>query len=173
MKKLQCKLWLAFLIALVLGVLLHFLYGWLPNPLTSLISPVCESLWEHLKILYFPLLLSALILTKGSPSARTARLLSLLLACGLMLGAAWLYHIPFRGESLVFDIALYVAAMALGFVLPRVLWPLGEWPGVTAVVYFLTILLGVMLVWFTFFPPEGVLFADLSGAVRTFLTIPV
>ena len=30
-----------------------------------------------------------------------------------------------------------------------------------------------MLVWFTFFPPEGVLFADLSGAVRTFLTIPV
>ena len=37
----------------------------------------------------------------------------------------------------------------------------------------LTALLGGLIVWFTFFPPETALFADLGGAVRTFLTIPV
>ena len=37
----------------------------------------------------------------------------------------------------------------------------------------LTALLGALIVWFTFFPPMTALFADLSGAVRTFLTIPV
>ena len=34
-------------------------------------------------------------------------------------------------------------------------------------------LLGALIVWFTFSPPQSALFADLSGAVRTFLTIPV
>ena len=38
---------------------------------------------------------------------------------------------------------------------------------------FLAALLGALIVWFTFFPPMTALFADLSGAVRTFLTIPV
>ena len=45
--------------ALGLGVLLHFLFHWLPSPITALISPVRESLWEHLKILLLPLLLAA------------------------------------------------------------------------------------------------------------------
>ena len=37
----------------------------------------------------------------------------------------------------------------------------------------ITSLLGGLIVWFTFFPPDTALFADLSDAVRTFLTIPV
>lgn len=32
--------------------LLHFLYEWLPNPLFSAISPVNESIWEHMKLIF-------------------------------------------------------------------------------------------------------------------------
>jgi hypothetical protein len=44
---------------------------------------------------------------------------------------------------------------------------------VTAGAAALTVALGALLVWFTFAPPDAVLFADLSGGVRTFLTLPV
>lgn len=173
MKKMSAKPWIVFFVALGLGVLLHFLYDWFPNPATALISPARESLWEHIKILYFPLLLSALILGRGAPALRSARLLAIPVVCGLMLGLAWLYHIPLRGEAMIFDLILYAAMMALGFLLPRWLWPLGDWPGVTRAAVGLVLLLGVLIVWFTFSPPDSILFADLSEGVRTFLTIPV
>ena len=44
----------------VCGTLLHFVYGWTgENKAAALISPVNESTWEHLKLLFFPALLSA------------------------------------------------------------------------------------------------------------------
>lgn len=173
MKKITLHTALVFLLAVILGFLLHYLYGWLPNPITALISPVRESLWEHQKILFFPLLLSALWLARGDRGALAVRLLSLLAVCGMMLGIGYVYHVVFREESIVFDIGLYLVLMALGFLLPRALWPFGEWPGVGRAAGVLSLLLAALLVWFTFFPPDTVLFADLSGGVRTFLTIPV
>lgn len=162
-----------FLLAAVLGVLLHGLYGWLPSPLTAVIAPVRESLWEHLKILYVPLLLSALWLAKGDMGALTARLAALEAVCALMLGIGYLYHVVFRADGAAFDIGLYFVLMALGFLLPRLSWPLGEGRTAPAAVLGLAVLLGAFMVYFTFYPPDGVLFADLSGGVRTWLTIPV
>ena len=117
---------------------------------------------------------AALLLGRGGKGAgRTPWLLSLLAVCAILVGAGWLYHIVLRGESLYVDLALYFLLLAVGFLLPRVLWPLCEWPGTDKAALLLTALLGALIVWFTFFPPDTALFADLSGAVRTFLTIPV
>lgn len=174
MEKSTKKLLFAYLAAAGLGVLLHFLYRWLPNPLLALVSPVRESVWEHVKLLYFPLLGAALLLGRGGKGiSRAPWLLSAVLVCAAMLGAGWLYHIVLRGESLYADLALYFVLLAVGFLLPRLLWPLCEWPGTDQAAVFLAALLGALIVWFTFFPPDAALFADLSGAVRTFLTIPV
>ena len=139
------------------GVLLHFLYSWLPSPALALISPVRESVWEHGKLLYFPLLAVSLLVGRGGGgTGRTPWLLSTAAVFAAMQGAGYLYHVTLRGESLPVDLALYFALLGVGFLLPRALWPLGA-----------------LIVWFTFFPPDTALFADLSGAVRTFLTIPV
>ena len=43
MEKSTKKLILYYLIAAGLGVLLHFLYQWFPNPVLALISPVRET----------------------------------------------------------------------------------------------------------------------------------
>lgn len=173
MKKLTAKPWIVFFGALALGVLLHFLYDWFPNPVTALLSPVRESIWEHLKILYLPLLLAALILGRGAPALRSVRLLVIPIVCALMLGLGWLYHVVLRGEGMAFDLILYAALMLFGFLLPRWLWLLGDWPGTTRLAAGLLVLLGGLMVWFTFAPPDRVLFADLSEGVRTFLTIPI
>lgn len=174
MEKSTKKLILYYLIAAGAGVLLHFLFQWFPNPVLALISPVRESIWEHVKLLFFPLLAVSLLQGRGgNAAARTPWLLSTLAVCLAMLGAGYLYHIPLRGESMYVDLTLYFVLMAVGFLLPRVLWPLCEWPGTDKAAVVFTILLGGLIVWFTFFPPSAALFADLSNTLRTFLTIPV
>lgn len=174
MEKSTKKTILYYLTAAALGILLHFLFTWFPNPVTALVSPVRESVWEHVKLLYFPLLAVSLLMGRGGGgAARTPWLLSTLAVCAAMVGAGYLYHIALRGESLYVDLALYFVLLGVGFLLPGVLWPLCEWPGTDKAAVALTALLGALMVWFTFFPPEAALFADLSEAVRTFLTIPV
>lgn len=174
MEKITKKLIVYYLIAAASGILLHFLFQWFPNPVLALVSPVRESVWEHLKLLYFPLLGAALLLNRGGRgTGRTPWLLGIAVVCAIMLGVGYLYHVSLRGESLAVDLVLYFALLALGFLLPRALWPLCEWPGTDKAAVALAALLGALIVWFTFFPPDAALFADLSGAVRTFLTIPV
>lgn len=174
MRVITKKLILVFTGVLILGFVLHFLYEWMPNPLFALVSPIQESLWEHVKIVYWPLLLAgALVTGRGAGAARAPWLLSAVVSSLAMLTAAYVYHILLLGESLVFDIGLYVVMIAVGFLLPRLFWPLADRPTCRWLVGLLACVLAALVVWFTFYPPEHILFADLSQAVRTFLTIPV
>ena len=127
MPKLSKRLLLAFAVTVVAGTCLHFLYDLLPNPVTALFSPVRESLWEHVKILFWPYLAAFLLLTRGGePGTRTPWMLTAPLLCGAMLVLGWLYHIVLGGEAMWVDVALYVVLMAAGFVLPGVLHRTGS-----------------------------------------------
>lgn len=47
---------------LILGTILHFTYNWSnENSLVGAFSAVNESTWEHLKLLFFPMLLTTII----------------------------------------------------------------------------------------------------------------
>ena len=174
MEKSTKKLLFCYLAAAALGVLLHFLFEWFPHPVTALISPVRESIWEHVKLIYFPLLAASLYMGRGGNGlGRAPWLLSMIVACVVMLCVGYVYHIILRGEAVLVDLILYLFTLALGFLLPKTLWPLCGRPGVEKAAWALTALLGALIVWFTFFPPHTALFADLEDAVRTFLTIPV
>ena len=50
-----------FTLTSVLGTLLHFLYEWTKSPLVAPFSGVNESTWEHMKLLFWPMLLFAVI----------------------------------------------------------------------------------------------------------------
>lgn len=46
----------------VLGTLMHFFYHWSgENPVLALIVPVNESTWEHMKMLFFPMLIYCIL----------------------------------------------------------------------------------------------------------------
>lgn len=69
------RFWLAFGIAVLAGTGLHFLYDVCPAPLVGLFAPVNESVWEHLKLFFWPTLAAAFVLTqekRGSGSGRGA-----------------------------------------------------------------------------------------------------
>lgn len=52
----------SFIITSVLGVLLHFAYNFFNNNIiVGLFTPINESTWEHLKLLYFPMLLCMIV----------------------------------------------------------------------------------------------------------------
>lgn len=54
-------LWNAIFIS-ALGTLLHFTYDWSgQNPIVGAFSSVNESTWEHLKLLFFPMLISVIL----------------------------------------------------------------------------------------------------------------
>lgn len=100
MEKSTKKLILYYLIAAATGVLLHFLFHWFPNPVAALVAPVRESVWEHVKLLYFPLLAVSLSMGQGGKAAsRTPWLLSILVVCAALLGTGYLYHIILRGRA--------------------------------------------------------------------------
>lgn len=51
-----------FIFVVVFGSLLHFVYRWSGNnPIVGIISPVNESTWEHLKLLFVPMLLFSIV----------------------------------------------------------------------------------------------------------------
>lgn len=45
----------------VAGTVLHFLYDWTGNTVIALFSGVNESTWEHMKLLFFPMFLFAIV----------------------------------------------------------------------------------------------------------------
>ena len=48
-------------IIFILCIFLHYLYDKIPNTLTSIISPVNESIWEHMKLIYTSFIIYGMI----------------------------------------------------------------------------------------------------------------
>ena len=170
MSRLSKSALLLFVVATLAGACLHFVYALFPNAVTACFSPVQESLWEHLKLLYWPYLAACLLLARNEGwDTLRVRALTLLLCCAAALAAGWLYHIILGGEALFFDVALYVLTMAAAFLLPGLLrqFPLarrGLW-------LLLAVALGAAILLFTFLPPSGPHFLDLT-AVNTWHVLP-
>ena len=45
----------------LLSFLSHFVYDWFPNNIFALFFPVNESIWEHMKIIYYCLLMGSIL----------------------------------------------------------------------------------------------------------------
>lgn len=152
------KLWfLIFLLTAGVGTGLHFLYDLLPSPITAVFAPVNESVWEHLKLLYWPMLLAGVLLSGNAPDQKKlwSGVLGAILAMPVWLnGIYYLLKSGFGLEALWIDLILYYGTLLAGFVfigrirkrqLPR--WALPALIGFVSV-------FGVLLVYFTTFPPE-------------------
>lgn len=114
---------LGILWTLVLGTLSHFFYQWShENMLVGLFSPVNESVWEHLKLLFFPALTYMFIeqkaMGKVMPGLFGKNLLGLF--AGLLVMPLLFYgYTAFSGKSILWvDIGIFCVCVSLTFLLP-------------------------------------------------------
>jgi len=154
-----------FLFTAAVGTLLHFLYDWTgQNPFFALISAVNESTWEHMKLLYVPLLLFAVIqgrfLTRNYPSFWCAKLWSTLAG----LSAIPLIYYTYTGVLGVsadwFNITIFYIAAAVAFLLDTHLLKHGLSCRHPKLAVAVLLGIGVLFVVLTFWPPTIPLFRD-------------
>ena len=108
---------LLFVLATLAGVALHFLYDVCPNPLTAILAPIDESIWEHGKLLLWPSVLAAALLSRlfGKTARRFAAI-----TFGLVILVVWgyVYNTLLGGIWDAINILSYVAEMGFVFWLP-------------------------------------------------------
>ena len=156
-----------FLVALVAslaGTALHFLYDVLPSPLTALIAPVNESVWEHLKLLFWPTVVGAAVLAgrRRNKQRHWSSFFVALLGAPTFLLLCFYVLKAFGIESVALDIILYYISMAFGFTLAFFLYKKSRAEHYGGFALMLVILYGACLILFTFAAPDLPIFREMS-----------
>ncbi|HDP77704.1 MAG TPA: hypothetical protein ENN47_05890 [Mesotoga infera] len=149
-----------------LGALLHMVYEWSNgNIIVGALTPVNESIWEHLKMIFLPgvflLVLEALLFKEiRIPSLILGKTLGIYIMCGTILGGFYFYTL-FIHHVLIIDILLMAAAVALG---QLVSYHVSSRVEISRIMILLPlvmlVVLGVVFVIFTFIPPHWEPFKD-------------
>jgi len=158
-----------FFVISLLGALLHFTFelsgDWLP---LAAISAVNESVWEHLKIGFWPALVYAIIeypyLNKQTSNfifAKTMGILAIPLSIAMLF---YTYSGVFGEEVFLADILIFFAAVAIGQYISYRLLIKGATPRALDIVGLtLVITLAFMFAFYTYYPPQLPIFQDPMG----------
>lgn len=162
-KRLLLHTALGVLFVSVLGTLSHFLYEWTGRgALVGLFTPVNESIWEHIKLLFFPMALYSFFMSrrlkKDFPCAGSA------LCAGILYGSLLIPVLYYTYTGILgvhyaaVDIAIFLVSVLASFVRSYRLSVSCHTLGFR---YFFLALNGILaiLFWvFTFYPPNIPLF---------------
>lgn len=154
-----------FAVTTLFGTLLHFLYDWTNhNILSALFSAVNESTWEHMKLLFFPMFIFALIQSRFFKDRKNFWCVKLTgIAAGLILIPVlfYTYNGAFGESPDWVNIAIFFISAAAVFILETLLLKADRLQCKSPWIAFAVIcLLGVMFVVFTFATPNIPLFQD-------------
>ena len=156
-----------FLVTGVLGPLLHFVYRWSgESPVAAAFAPVNESVWEHMKLLFFPLFLAALAeLTVLTPRYRNLLAVKLVsIAAGVLLVPVLYYtYTGVWGRScMAADIAVFYLCAAAAQLLSCRLLERGclDGGGKQVAGLFGLWAMAFAFIWFTAHPPALGIFQD-------------
>ena len=156
---------LGFAVTALGGTLLHFLYEWLGDAVwIAPLSGVNESTWEHMKLLYFPMLIYALIQSRFFPDRKDFWCVKLVgVAVGLLLIPVLFYTVngAFGKSPDWINIAIFFVAAAVAYLVETYLYnnALLKCPHPRLAI-FVIVLVGISFVVFTFITPQIPLFRD-------------
>ena len=149
---------------MILGTLLHFTYEWSEgNLLVASFSAVNESTWEHLKLLFYPMLLTTIIgyfyFSKTKHNFLCANTIGILTAVSFTTVFFYTYTGIIGTNFAFLDIGSFFVAVTFGeFVIYKLLLSNFSCNKKTAFIVLLVLLLCFIL--FTYATPEIGLFRD-------------
>ena len=159
-----------FLFTAALGTALHFTFAWSgQNLLAAAFSSVNESVWEHMKLLFFPVFFWSVgqvcFLGRNYPNFLAVRALSVLAGVALVPALYYTYTGVVGTHVLWADILVFLAADLGLFWLDFRLLRRGRLTGGWAQVLGLGALwaLAFLFVWCTFRPPHLDLWRDMAA----------
>lgn len=153
-------------ITVISGVLLHFAYDLFPKDFTAIFTPVNESTWEHLKLLFYPVVILTVaeyfIYCKNIPNFCASRVISLLLGM-LFIVTVFYTYTGITGKSYDFiNILIYVGSAILTYYLSYCFIELGvfETPLINKIAPIIVIGIFILFWVFTFYAPLINIFRD-------------
>ena len=152
---------------ILLGSILHFTFELSGgNPVVGAFSAVNESVWEHLKLVFWPALLFMFIehvlqRKKVINNFALAKTAGIYLAI-VIIPIVFYSYTAITGESIfLLDIATFIFAVIVGQLLSyRLLTFRKLSEGFNRISLVLLVLLGIAFVLFTFYPPQLIVFRD-------------
>ena len=121
MKTLKQFIILGTIYVLIIGTLSHFVYDWSKeNVILGFFFPVSESTWEHMKLVFFPMLVYALFMNQRLKAAYPCIVPASF--AGILLGT-WLIPVLFYTYSgilgtnyAILDISTFVISVIVAFI---------------------------------------------------------
>ena len=165
--------WIGFGVVTLSGTILHFLYDWTGGCIwVAPFSGVNESTWEHMKLLFWPLFLFALVqrqFFREQENFWRVKLWSTLLGLALIPVLFYTYNGAFGKSPDWINIAIfYISAGAVSLFEG---WAFKNLRRTSRLAVAVLCLVGVLFVVFTFAPPRLPLFQDPTEQIKT--TTPV
>lgn len=149
----------------LLSFLWHFMYNWFPNNIFALVFPVNESIWEHMKIIYYCLLLGSVLefyLCKKNNIKINNFYIEAMVKSLLGVIFYLIIFIPlylWLGESMIISIGLMlVTYIFMEFIGYKIL--VGEELNINILPVIIIVLGCIMFVILTFYPLHNFLFFD-------------
>lgn len=154
-------------ISIILGTLLHFTYQWSnDNLLVASFSAVNESVWEHLKLIFFPMLVVGIIeYLWGKKIANNyieAKAIGIFIAICFTVISFFTYTGIIGTNAFIIDILIFIVSIVLGEYISYKLMKRKSESNIK------TLILSSFIIWFlfscfvlcTYFPPKVNLFRD-------------
>ena len=134
----------------LLSFLWHFMYDWFPSVLTSIFFPVNESIWEHMKIIFYCLLIGSVLEKKGNNYYLNILVKPLV---------GVLFYLIIFGESMVISLSLmlftYIIMELLGIKISK-----QEELNIKVLPIIIIVLISILFSILTYYPLHNFLFFD-------------
>ncbi len=149
----------------VVGTLLHFLYGLTDSAIVALFSAVNESTWEHMKILFFPMLAFAIFesryFAKDYENFWVSKLIGILLGLVVIPTLYYTYTGALGVLADWFNVLIFFIAAAVTFLTEtRLMKSNKNFCLSKTVAIVMLCIIAVLFFVFTFIPPDIPLFQD-------------
>jgi len=165
MKTLKQYTIIGIIFVLITGTISHFVYDWSgQNMLVGFFFPINESTWEHMKLVFFPMLVYTFYLNKKmkdtNPCVSSSFLLGTLIGTTLIPIIFYTYSGILGCNLLVLDLLTFALSVLGGFLVAYKAAQSCDYASyekhIKLIVFFMTI----SFFYFTFFPPDIALFEN-------------
>lgn len=151
-------------VSVALGTILHFLFEWTGAYAVAPISAVNESTWEHMKILFFPMLLFAFVqyafFRKDFPSFWWIKLIGIVVGTVSIPILFYTYNGAFGKTPDWLNITFFFLSAGVAYLLEYFLFKKGFALKNAWIAFAILMAIGFAFVAFTFYPPKLPLFED-------------